>query len=281
MKNILLLILMTSPCALAQNAVTINHYQTSGPDGVMAWGGMAIAAGPRVQGAPYSATITNKFTQTLADGSLIVQTNTGSSARDSAGRTREDAPVPTVDDPSAHPPQLVFLHDPVAHTSYVLDLTNKTAHKTPLPPSTEGNRSSVVQSRVAFSEEDVGIAPDEASEGPVMVTTRDLSPNQNVHSEDLGSQTMEGLLVNGVRMTHTIPAGEIGNAMPIEVVSEVWTSPELKTVIYSKLSDPRAGEHIFQLTDIVRAEPAPSLFVVPANFQIVDRSEYICFGPNP
>ena len=30
-------------------------------------------------------------------------------------------------------------------------------------------------------------------------------------TEDLGSQTMEGVLVNGTRVTRTIPAGQIGN----------------------------------------------------------------------
>jgi hypothetical protein len=94
------------------------------------------------------------------------------------------------------------------------------------------------------------------------------------NEEDLGSQTMEGVLVNGVRTTHTIPAGQIGNERPITIVTEVWTSPDLKTVVYSKRSDPRMGEQTFRLTNIVRTEPSPSLFTVPADFKIVD-------GPQP
>ena len=55
-----------------------------------------------VQGAPYSATITNESVQTLADGNRIVQTSTGTTARDSQGRTRQDMVLP----PSAiSPPQ--------------------------------------------------------------------------------------------------------------------------------------------------------------------------------
>jgi hypothetical protein len=94
------------------------------------------------------------------------------------------------------------------------------------------------------------------------------------NSEDLGSQTMEGVIVNGVQTTHTIPAGQIGNDRPITIVTEVWTSPDLKTVVYSKRSDPRMGEQTFHLTNIVRTEPNPSLFTVPADFKIVD-------GPQP
>jgi hypothetical protein len=81
---------------------------------------------------------------------------------------------------------------------------------------------------------------------------------------------MEGLLVNGVRTTRTIPAGQIGNSKPITIVSEVWTSPDLKTVIYSKRVDPRMGEQTSQLSNIVRSEPDPSLFSIPGDFRIVD-----------
>jgi len=81
---------------------------------------------------------------------------------------------------------------------------------------------------------------------------------------------MEGVLVNGVRTTHTIPAGQVGNDRPIIIVTEVWTSPELKAIVYSKRSDPRMGEQTFQLKSIVRSEPDPSLFTVPADFKVVD-----------
>jgi hypothetical protein len=54
-------------------------------------GGGVAGAFPRtsaapVTGAPYSATITNESVQTLADGNRIVQTSTGTTARDSMGR---------------------------------------------------------------------------------------------------------------------------------------------------------------------------------------------------
>jgi hypothetical protein len=100
-----------------------------------------------------------------------------------------------------------------------------------------------------------------------------------VNTEDLGSQNMEGVLVKGTRTTRTIPAGEIGNEQPITVVTEVWTSPELKTVVYSKRSDPRMGEQTFRLTNLVRGDPNPSLFTVPADFKIVDDPAPIIYRP--
>src|ERR1700686_4515346 len=88
-----------------------------------------------VQGAPYSATVVNESIQTLADGNRIVQHTTGTTARDSQGRTRQDmAPPPLGNMSAANTPHIVFIQDPVAQTAYTLNLTDKTAHKMGVPP---------------------------------------------------------------------------------------------------------------------------------------------------
>jgi len=51
-------------------------------------------------------------------------------------------------------------------------------------------------------------------------------------------------------------------------VRERWYSPDLQTVILEKRSDPRSGDYVYQWMNIVRAEPAASLFVVPPDFPI-------------
>ena len=71
--------------------------------------------------------------------------------------------------------------------------------------------------------------------------------------------------------TTTIPAGEIGNAQEIKVVSEQWFSDELQVLVMTKHSDPRSGETIYRLTNILRAEPDPSLFTVPADYTVEER----------
>ena len=103
-----------------------------------------------------------------------------------------------------------------------------------------------------------------------MVRSLGSEEHAEVTTEDLGSETMEGVPVTGTRTTRTIPAGEIGNEKPIRIVTEVWTSPDLKTIVYSKRTDPRMGEQTFKLTNIVRAEPDASLFTVPADFKLTD-----------
>ena len=87
-------------------------------------------------------------------------------------------------------------------------------------------------------------------------------------------------LVNGVRTTRAIPSGQIGNEKPIRIVTEVWTSPDLKTVVYSKRSDPRIGEQTFKLTNLVRAEPDATLFAVPADFKLTDGPQNFIYRTN-
>jgi hypothetical protein len=116
---------------------------------------------------------------------------------------------------------------------------------------------------------------------PLVMQNRIVGDEESqVSTEDLGSQTMEGLLVNGVRTTRTIAEGQIGNDKPISIVTEVWTSPDLKTIVYSKRTDPRMGEQTFKLTNVVRAEPDPSLFTVPTDFKIMDGSQNVFFRSN-
>jgi hypothetical protein len=280
MKCALFLLLATASCALAQEKGDV-IYQTAGQVSV-ASGAFERASSPLL-GAPYSATITNESVQTLADGNRIIQTSTGSTARDSEGRTRHDTVLPAIGNLSAaNAPHLVFIHDPVAQTSYTLNLTEKTAQKMPALPPVPGGATGVTGATVTMRVEGNGgplqfpdampaivAAP---GAGPLFEKHLDIERQEKVQidTEDLGSQIMEGVLVKGVRMTHTIPAGQIGNDRSITIVTEVWTSPELKTVVYSKRSDPRMGEQTFRLTDIVRAEPNPFLFTVPADFKIVD-----------
>ncbi len=99
-------------------------------------------------------------------------------------------------------------------------------------------------------------------------------------SEGPGSKTMEDVFVTGTRTRRTIPAGQIGNDNPIRIVTEVWTSPDLKTVVYSRRDDPRMGEQTFRLTNIVRSEPDASLFTVPPDFKVMDGPQPILYRTN-
>ena len=278
MKRSLILVLAFSSAAFAQEASNTVVYKSQGMVSIS-------AQSATVQGAPYSATVTNESVQTLADGNRIVQTSTGTTARDAQGRSRQDTALPAIGNLSAaNAPHLVFIQDPVAQVSYVLNLTDKTAQKLPMPPPNAAGSAAPAVANAFYIQP--GGGPSTAAAPmpmpPPMALQRTIvaSDQDQVATEDLGSQTMEGIVVNGTRTTRTIPAGEIGNDKTISIVTEVWMSPDLKTVISSKRNDPRMGEQTFQLTNIVRAEPDPTLFAVPSDFKITDGPQKIVYRSN-
>src|SRR5439155_25268202 len=95
--------------------------------------------------------------------------------------------------------------------------------------------------------------------------------NGNLKKEELGTQTIAGVSAQGTRITHTIPAGQIGNERPITMVSEHWYSNDLQVMVMSKRSDPRFGDSTYTLTSIQRSEPSASLFQVPSDYTVTQR----------
>jgi hypothetical protein len=288
MNKVLILVLVAVGVGTAQ--VQTRTVTVAGGAGMVQFN----SGGP-VKGAPYSATVVNESIQMLLDGNRIVQNSSGFVARDSQGRTRQSMPLPTIGNLSAaNAPQLVFIQDPVAQTAYQLNLTDKTAHKMPTPPQGGGIATKSITSLGPLSAHiqapgiamqtlttSVGIA-----DGPVLAAhlAGPAAESGETRQEDLGTQTMQGVSATGARTTRTIPAGQIGNDKPIEIVTEVWTSPELQTIVYSKRSDPRTGDQIFQLTNIVRSEPDASEFAVPSDFKVDEgpdgKGNVIFYRPN-
>jgi len=283
-----MMILITSACISAQEPGNAVFFQSAAPVTTAGVAVMGKPPGAPVQGAPYSATSTNENVQTLSDGTRIVQTSTGNIARDSQGRTRQDTTLPAIGNLSAaDAPHLVFIQDPVTQTAYTLNLADKTAQKMPAFPmnfSTSGTPGPMTAGKftVQIAGGVSGGPPPLPPPPPGIMLQRTLITNDQgqVRTEDLGTQSMESVLVSGVRTTRTIPAGEIGNDRPISIVTEVWTSPDLKTIVYSKRSDPRMGEQTFRLTNIVRAEPDASLFTVPGDFTLMDGPRDVLYRSN-
>src|SRR5262245_35194151 len=107
--------------------------------------------------------------------------------------------------------------------------------------------------------------------GPVKLP-EGTSANESKKTDSLGKQVIEGVEAEGARTTFTIPAGEIGNTLPIEVVDETWYSPELQVVVMSRRRDPRFGETTYRLTNLNRSEPDRALFEVPADYTVKESS---------
>jgi hypothetical protein len=250
-------------------------FHTQKIDGKITTGYIAIADSAKpVTGAPYTATAITETTQVLADGNRIVNKTESQLARDSQGRTRRQEMTSNLGPLATNAPKIAFINDPVDKVSYVLDLNDKTAQviKTPAGPHTfttatgdvpkplpPGAGPVTMEKRIIVAG---GATP--GVEQRVWVNTAG-SPSES-KTESLGTQTIEGVSAVGTRTTRTIPAGEIGNERPLEITSEVWTSPDLQMVVLSKRNDPRIGETVYRLTNIQRADPDPSLFQVPSGF---------------
>lgn len=230
--------------------------------------------GSAVTGAPYSATATTTSTQTLGDGTKITRKIEAQLARDSQGRTRREQTTDSVGPWSTGEKEhTVLIRDPVAQMAYDLQPEERLAFKLP----TAAARMTLADGRGPAS---VGISFDVRHVTTTQVRTFTINgeavnlmvgPNEKMHSEDLGTQVIEGVNAKGKRETQTIPVGQIGNDRPIQVVSETWYSDELQMVVLSKHSDPRVGESEYRLTNISRDEPNPALFEVPAGYTIRDR----------
>jgi hypothetical protein len=227
-----------------------------------------------VKGAPYSATAVSEHTQVLADGNRITNKETSFQARDSEGRTRREIAAMMNFLPDNKREVLrkpIQISDPVSKQDYVLNLNDETARVL----KHENDRIMIGRNRLESTQKAleagqrvaIKVTKSPAAAGAAGFMRHD-EPGES-KQEDLGTQVIEGVACTGSRETRTIPAGAIGNERPIDIVSEIWTSPELKMVVLSKHSDPRFGETLYRLTDLNRAEPDPALFQLPSNYKVI------------
>ncbi|HKQ74898.1 MAG TPA: hypothetical protein VJ810_14485 [Blastocatellia bacterium] len=261
-----------------------------------------------MKGAPYSATAITEHNQTLSDGNQIIRKNQSKLYRDSEGRTRMEQTLETIGKWTADGDamQSLLITDPVAEVSYTLDPRTHTAHKNMYaqkkPPAGAQSETLMINGQkvttytvngqtVAQAEFEAFIAAvekkkraqaeilekeiKEASNNPALkkkleMVQQGTTDTDQTKKESLGAQTIEGVTVEGTRATTTIPVGEIGNTLPIEVVDETWYSPELQIMVMTRHRDPRSGETTYRLTNLSRSEPDRSLFEVPADYTVRD-----------
>jgi hypothetical protein len=242
--------------------------------------------GKIVKGAPYSAQAVTEMIQTLGDGNRIVRKNTANVYRDSEGRTRRDQTLGAIGPfaVAGDPPQTVFINDPVAGVNLILDPRTRTARKLQrfeykiqvgadkLPPPGESKMRTPLPGKeveahgFVFTTPPPGVGP--LGAGPADVHFFGHTSKAEAKTEKLEKRMIEGVEAEGTRTTVTIPAGEVGNELPMEIVTERWYSPELQTVVMTRHSDPRFGENTYKLTNINRAEPAATLFQAPSDYTI-------------
>ena len=100
----------------------------------------------------------------------------------------------------------------------------------------------------------------------VQMRSLSMAPRGPGSLSPLPAKDIEGVRANGERTTWTIEAGKVGNERPIQIVREVWTSPDLMLTLATRDFDPRSGEQNYRLKDLKRGEPDAALFRVPADY---------------
>jgi hypothetical protein len=197
-----------------------------------------------VTGAPYSGVQTNDSKQTLGDGSQISHSDSIKLYRDSQGRVRTEMTVTPPPGSTETARTMITIFDPVAGTISHIDPQQMTVDKMTIPAGGGTPRT----------------PPTPPAGAPQPVTL------------DLGTKTINGLTATGTRTTRTIAAGAIGNSQALTSVHEIWISTDLKVPVLITDSDPRSGTRTSQLTNVVRSEPAATLFIAPSTYTVTSHT---------
>ncbi len=223
--------------------------------------------------SPLSCEEVNESVQTLADGNRIVRKSTGKMYRNSDGRVRREnsGGLGGMLGTTYSLGQGISITSPIEERLFSANTNLTTARVVDIQPGQAVTATTITDLTIAHRKvvegklKELGaIAPIPARGGLMGANTIGLQNSKyDVKTEELGTRDFEGVAAQGTRRITTIPADAIGNERPIEIVYERWFSKDLGLVVYSKNSDPRFGEQIYKLTNIIRAEPDPSLFAVP------------------
>lgn len=236
-----------------------------------------------IKNAPFSGELLNECTQTLADGNRISQQTSSMIYRDGQGRIRREISVKTYDriNGGYRENKTIQVSDQFSGQNFTLNPQNHTAITStarPMNIPTVPNNAPLGDKTGAPNAQTARILPvpiaslsmgsPDASCGSGL---RMLSPQAGAvetKNESLGSQLVEGIAANGIRIIKTIPAGLIGNENPIEITYERWRSNELHIDVLIKSVDPRFGESTQRMTNINLGEPDASLFEIPQDYTV-------------
>jgi hypothetical protein len=287
------IVLSATGSVLAQEATTP---ATAARTAVKASMATEVVLAGVTKNAPFTADENGETVRLMPDGNRIVQSWTGTMARNSQGRIRRDIKSGEVGDAASRPfifgggivsPGIVAVGAGDAASQIYLskvDAENAAAARTIVTRPTEGQSGltlvtttgndeesrhvllTKIESAAAakagthVSSEMLGRAAVESEAVRAILPKSVENSKWQTRKESLGTRDFGGVQADGVRLITTIAVGAIGNEREIEMTSETWFSKELGVVVYSKRIDPRVGETTYQMTNIQRVEPDASLF---------------------
>jgi len=286
-------VLLQAGVARAQDTGAVRTESSTGTTNSMDNVSFATAAVTSpVENKAYQAEKTTRSVQKLADGTVITHETHGLVARSATGQVREDvhsningivngrmmdrdSTMATVADPVTSSITL-WQTGPAekTKTAIVMQLPNLAGlkAKTHLQGGIMGGIGSGPVTLTNANGTPLHVNAPTAPKAISGMNADEKNPNKVTH-EDLGQQSLEGLLVTGKRTTTVIPLDKIGNDRPITVIDEVWTAPELGIVVKQIDSDPRTGERTMELTGVTKTDPDAALFHPPADYKVQDMAQ--------
>jgi hypothetical protein len=220
---------------------------------------------------PFSATLITESHQRMPDGSVSTKTTTSLIYRDEKGRTRRDwlaEPVSATEVESAAVRRSV-INDPLSGFTHQLDHRANVAQRTGftgVPPQSAS--AAQAASTQAPSRNQVLPLSSSSNAGTNLQTGRSTASSGQT-PEVIGVRDIEGVLAEGTRFRFTLPA-KADNEQSVEIVTERWYADSIQAVVLVKRTDSRAGETIYRLTNIKRADPAKALFIVPDDYKVTN-----------
>lgn len=210
----------------------------------------------RAAKTPFTAEYKITNVQALTDGTTITRELAEVKALDSQGRQMTATTTTLGDRPQTH----VIVYDPVARTQTTWHSPGKVAHVFKM--STSGTEHTCS----AMMRDDVSVIS---------------GPKSKMTSENIGTESIQGVEARGRRYTTTIPTGAAGNDAPLVSTSEVWTALAVGLnglLVRDIRDDPRSGKTARELTSLSQGDPDPTIFQPPEGYEIVTKEASRCQG---
>jgi hypothetical protein len=203
-----------------------------------------------IPNAPFTAV--DKLQQTLFDpsGTIVKLKTTRAIARDSQGRVYKVARLlRPIAETSTPPIYMIELYDPQSKIYTLIYPRSRTFWKGDL------DRTSSLLAQEYF----YGLPMHNG-----------LPVYKSAKEEDLGTESLVGMPVHGIRETQKVVDSTGKNGFETD---EYWYSDDLRMSVVAEHKSPNGDSLTVAVTQITRAEPDSSLFEIPANYRQLDRPE--------
>jgi hypothetical protein len=193
-----------------------------------------------VSGEPVTVTYVIKTERLRPDGDIETQGHSFQVARDSKGRiSHELGARPPAS--SVAPMVGMVLYDPRTQMSQTIDPANRTDVQVQIQLHPPGR----------------------------LLETAAVSASGNPKIENLGTKTISGLSVMGVRETWRGPVQPYSGGQPSQTSFERWYSNDLHMIVFERRITPLGIVVMTAVSQIDRREPDSALFKVPQGYRVI------------